>query len=91
MNASCPCSASATTFTCPFMLRFMLWFMLSFMLWFQQDTEDRNFGPVLLESGGAVDLLTPCMDHGWCFGYTCQKRLSTYWATVAANQVSTQA
>jgi len=51
-----------------------------------KDTEDRNFGPVLLESGGAVDLLTPCMDHGWCFGYTCQKRLSTYWATVAANQ-----
>ena len=52
-----------------------------------QDTEDRNFGPVLLESAGVTDLLTPCMDHGWCFGYTCQKRLSTYWMTVAADQV----
>lgn len=23
------------------------------------------------------------MDHGWCFQYTCQKRLSTFW-TVAS-------
>lgn len=24
------------------------------------------------------------MDHGWCFGYTCQKRLSTFWATASS-------
>ena len=22
------------------------------------------------------------MDHGWCFGYTCLKRLSTFYAIV---------
>jgi hypothetical protein len=22
------------------------------------------------------------MDTGWCFAYTCQKRLSTFWGTV---------
>jgi hypothetical protein len=32
---------------------------------------------------GIVDLLEPCMDNGWCFGYTCQKRLSSFWATVS--------
>jgi hypothetical protein len=32
---------------------------------------------------GVVDLLVPCMDHGWCSGYTCQKRLSTFWTTSA--------
>ena len=32
---------------------------------------------------GVTDLLTPCMDHGWCFGYTCQKRLSTFWAVAS--------
>jgi hypothetical protein len=47
------------------------------------DSETRNFGPVLLELGGQVDLLVPAMDQGWCFGYTCQRRLSTFWATAA--------
>jgi hypothetical protein len=47
------------------------------------DSETRNFGPVMLELGGQTDLLVPAMDQGWCFGYTCQKRLSTFWATAA--------
>jgi hypothetical protein len=24
------------------------------------------------------------MDNGWCFGYTCQQRLSTFWATASS-------
>lgn len=50
------------------------------------DSEVRNFAPVKLTSETAVDLLVPTMDHGWCFGYTCQKRLSTFWATVSMGQ-----
>ncbi len=40
---------------------------------------------VLLSGGGATDLFVPCMDNGWCFGYTCQKRLSSFWMVVASN------
>lgn len=37
----------------------------------------------MLPCAGVVDLLSPCMDHGWCFHYTCQKRLSTFWTTAS--------
>lgn len=47
------------------------------------DTEDRNFSPVFMESGGVRDLAITAMDQGWCFGYTCQKRLSTFWMVAA--------
>jgi hypothetical protein len=50
------------------------------------DTETRNVNPVALASGGYVHLLNGGKDHGWCFGYTCLKRLSTFHATIAANR-----
>jgi hypothetical protein len=43
------------------------------------DTEDRNFGPVFFNVSGVVDLVVAEMDQGWCFAYTCQKRLSNFW------------
>jgi len=45
------------------------------------DTEDRNFGPVHfgLANGSSVDLVVVAMDQGWCFAYTCQERLSSFW------------
>jgi len=45
------------------------------------DTESRNFGPVHfgLANGTSVDLVVAAMDQGWCFAYTCQERLSTFW------------
>ena len=46
------------------------------------DTEDRNFGPVKFNVSGIVDLVSPEQDQGWCFEYTCQKRLSTFWTYV---------
>ncbi|QDZ24800.1 fibrocystin-L [Chloropicon primus] len=51
------------------------------------DTETRNFSPLILEqeSSKMSDLLVNTMDHGWCFGYTCQKRLSTFWTNVETN------
>jgi len=49
------------------------------------DSETRSLVPVAIASGGYVDLLNGGQDHGWCFGYTCLKRLSTFHATVASN------
>jgi hypothetical protein len=50
------------------------------------DTETRRVAPVLLSNSGVTDVMTGCADHGWCFGYTCQKRLSTFWTSVGANR-----
>ena len=43
------------------------------------DTEDRNFSPLILATNSSKNILINTMDQGWCFGYTCQKRLSTFW------------
>ncbi|PNH07097.1 Fibrocystin-L [Tetrabaena socialis] len=61
------------------------------------DSEDRNFGPVAFNVSGSIDLVVAAMDQGWCFGYTCQKRLSTFWTylpmghTVGVNFTGTPA
>mmetsp|Transcript_41983 Transcript_41983/g.98471 ORF Transcript_41983/g.98471 Transcript_41983/m.98471 type:complete len:1625 (+) Transcript_41983:1-4875(+) len=47
------------------------------------DHEIRRPSPVAVTSEtGYTDLLNGCMDHGWCFSYTCLKRLMTFWAVV---------
>ncbi|XP_019623376.1 PREDICTED: fibrocystin-L-like [Branchiostoma belcheri] len=46
------------------------------------DTELRRLSPVALHTGQYVDLVNGPQDHGWCAGYTCQKRLSTFWTVV---------
>ncbi|CAH1789075.1 unnamed protein product, partial [Owenia fusiformis] len=33
-----------------------------------------------------VDLINGPEDHGWCFGYTCQKRISTFYSIVATGK-----
>ena len=51
------------------------------------DTEDRRLSPVaILSDNGYLDLINGPQDHGWCFGYTCQKRVSTFMALIAANK-----
>ena len=47
------------------------------------DTETRRLSPIALFSDGYVDLINGPQDHGWCHGYTCQKRLSTFPLLVA--------
>ena len=48
------------------------------------DHEIRRVSPVALSSSdGYTDLLNGQMDHGWCFSYTCLKRLMTFAAPVA--------
>ncbi|XP_068236296.1 fibrocystin-L-like [Palaemon carinicauda] len=54
------------------------------------DTEIRRLSPIGLignpGSNGYVDLLNGPMDRGWCFGYTCQERISTFYSVVAPGQ-----
>ena len=45
---------------------------------FDEDTETRRLGPTAFFSGGYVDLMNGPQDHGWCNGYTCLKRISTF-------------
>ncbi|CAH1226877.1 PKHD1L1 [Branchiostoma lanceolatum] len=50
------------------------------------DTETRRLSPVAVMSGGAVSLYNGPQDHGWCVGYTCQKRISTFYAIVYSDR-----
>jgi len=47
------------------------------------DTETRRLSPVAILGDGYLDLINGPQDHGWCSGYTCRKRLSTFMAVVA--------
>ena len=50
------------------------------------DTETRRLSPVAIMANGFLDLINGPQDHGWCNGYTCQKRLSTFMAIVQGYQ-----
>ena len=54
------------------------------------DTESRRLSPVAIISDTApqtyVDLVNGPMDHGWCAGYTCQKRLSIFPVVIATGK-----
>ncbi|XP_073925166.1 fibrocystin-L isoform X4 [Castor canadensis] len=50
------------------------------------DTETRRLSPVAIVSDGYVDLINGPQDHGWCAGYTCQRRLSLFHSIVALNK-----
>ncbi len=53
------------------------------------DTEVRRLSPIGLAANGYIDLLNGPQDHGWCGGYTCQERISTFYGIVAAGLVYT--
>ncbi|XP_041477742.1 fibrocystin-L-like isoform X1 [Lytechinus variegatus] len=50
------------------------------------DTETRRVSPVALLADGYVDLINGPQDHGWCLGYTCQERISTFFTLVATGR-----
>jgi hypothetical protein len=51
------------------------------------DTENRRLSPVaILSDNRYLDLINGPQDHGWCFGYTCQKRISTFLSLVVSNR-----
>ncbi|KAM6899772.1 PKHD1 like 1, tandem duplicate 1 [Xenentodon cancila] len=47
------------------------------------DTETRRLSPVAVLGDRYVDLINGPQDHGWCAGYTCQRRLSLFHSIVA--------
>lgn len=47
-----------------------------------EDTETRRLSPVAILGNGYLDLINGPQDHGWCSGYTCRKRLSTFMIVV---------
>lgn len=51
------------------------------------DTETRRLSPVaVMSDNGYLDLINGPQDHGWCNGYTCQKRISTFMALVESGR-----
>ncbi|XP_077349351.1 fibrocystin-L [Lithobates pipiens] len=50
------------------------------------DTETRRLSPVAVLGDGYLDLINGPQDHGWCGGYTCQKRVSLFHSIVATNK-----
>ncbi|XP_072177767.1 fibrocystin-L-like [Diadema setosum] len=50
------------------------------------DTETRRVSPIALLADGQVDLINGPQDHGWCLGYTCQERISTFNTIVATGK-----
>ena len=50
-----------------------------------EDTEVRRLSPIGIGANGFIDLLNGPMDNGWCGGYTCQERISTFYSIVAAS------
>lgn len=51
-----------------------------------KDTETRRISPVAILGDGYLDLINGPQDHGWCSGYTCRKRLSTFQSIVALSK-----
>uniref|UniRef100_A0A3P9PH58 PKHD1 like 1, tandem duplicate 2 n=1 Tax=Poecilia reticulata TaxID=8081 RepID=A0A3P9PH58_POERE len=49
------------------------------------DTETRRLSPVAVLGDGFVDLINP-QDHGWCAGYTCQRRVSLFHSIMATGR-----
>uniref|UniRef100_A0A3B3YLL5 G8 domain-containing protein n=1 Tax=Poecilia mexicana TaxID=48701 RepID=A0A3B3YLL5_9TELE len=47
------------------------------------DTETRRLSPVAVLGDGFVDLINGPQDHGWCAGYTCQRRVSLFHSIMA--------
>ena len=47
------------------------------------DTEVRRLSPIGIGAAGYIDLVNGPQDNGWCGGYTCQERISTFYTIVA--------
>jgi len=48
------------------------------------DTEVRRLSPIGYGANGFVNLVNGPMDNGWCGGYTCQERISTFYLLLAS-------
>ena len=50
------------------------------------DTEARRLSSVTILGDQYIDLINGPQDHGWCSGYTCRKRVSTFMSLVATGK-----
>ena len=72
---------------CPILNTFLFPYRLLVIESMDKDTEVRRLSPVaVLSENGYIDLVNGPQDHGWCFGYTCQERLSTFHVMIALGQ-----
>jgi len=77
--ASCSYQASYQMYVCPNAIDYRMLIIESM----DSDTETRRLSPVaVMSDSGYLDLINGPQDHGWCNGYTCQKRISTFMSIV---------
>ena len=78
-SSACTYQASYQMYLCPNVVDYRMLIIESM----DADTETRRLSPVaVLSDNGYIDLINGPQDHGWCNGYTCQKRVSTFMALV---------
>lgn len=78
---SCSSKSSWQAYDCPNLKHYTL--TIENM---DSDTEKRRLSPVALLGNGYLDLINGPQDHGWCGGYTCRLRLSTFQALVLSSK-----
>lgn len=78
-ESQCVYNSDWTLYVCPNLDHLML-----VMESLDEDTEVRRLSPIGIGANGFIDLLNGPMDNGWCGGYTCQERISTFYGIVAA-------
>lgn len=87
---STPGNSSSSGSSCTFNSRWNMYLctaidhLMLVMESLDKDTELRRLSPIGLGANGYINLINGPMDHGWCGGYTCQERISTFYAVVAS-------
>ena len=85
-GSTCTLNSDWNAYVCPRSVMTPMRMVIESM---DEDHTSRTLVPVALASGGYVQLLNGGWDHQSpkeCGGYGCLKRLTTFWATVAANR-----
>ena len=74
-SSSCTYQTSYQMYVCPNAVDYRMLVIENM----DSDTETRRLSPVaVMSDNGYIDLINGPQDHGWCNGYTCQKRISTF-------------
>jgi hypothetical protein len=77
--STCIYQASWQMYYCPNITNYRMLIIESM----DSDTETRRLSPVaVMSDNGYIDLINGPQDHGWCNGYTCQKRISTFMSII---------
>ena len=77
-NDSCDWVSSWNAYSCSGLNHLMFVFES-----LDDDSEVRRLSPFALAADGFIDILNGPKDHGWCGGYTCQERISTFYGIIA--------